>query len=376
MNILLQIWEELRGAIVNEFVTEVILETGSVSKKRPRNTQVLPSHHITLCATSMYDARKFVAYLKVIKAMIDNLQLARFTSKRDIYYKDVSTYKKSQRYCDTIIDSIATSLGMCLEGDLRIFPSRKGLIYGSLKMHTGDEVFQCKGTKAPSLIPNFDFERSTITSAAPKVVIIIEKDAVFSTLCDHLRAISNPKSLLVITGKGNPDILTKKFVELLSKSWPTTPFLGFVDSDVFGLGIFRAYKFGSQYHTMSLRNLSLAGVFLHEYNQGHLDITSYEIHLAQNFLLYIQKNLADKHSFKELAKWQRELCRSMMLYKKSEMNLVDPGDSRSAIDYILSKADVWINQPGLKNYATPRARTNLADEPNLESDFFSTSPVN
>lgn len=363
MNILLQIWEELRGAIINEFVAEIIFETESGSKKRPRNTHGLPSQYITLCATSMYDARKFAAYLKVIKAMIDNLQLARFTSKRDIYYKDVSTYKKSQRYCDTIIDSIATSLGMCLEVDLRIFPSRKGLIYGSLKTHTGDQVFECNSTKVPCLIPNFDSERSTVMSAAPKVVILVEKDAVFSTLCDHLRTISNPKDLLVITGKGNPDILTKKFVELLSKSWPTTPFLGFVDSDVFGLSIFRAYKFGSQYHTKSLRNLTLAGVFLHEYSQGHLDITAYEIHLAQNFLLYIQKNQSDKQSFEELAKWQRELCRSMTLYKKSEMNLVDPGDSKSAIDYILSKADVWINQPGFKNYATPRARTNLADEP-------------
>lgn len=363
MNVLLQIWEELREAVVNECVTEIILETDTASKKRPRNTHALPSQYISLCATSMYDARKFVAYLTVIKAMIHNLQMARFTSKRDIYYKDVSTYKKSQRYCDAIIDSIATSLAMCLEGDLRIFPSKKGLIYGTFKMHTGDEVFECNVIKPPSLIPNFDIERCSIASEPPKVVILVEKDAVFSTLCDHLRAIDNPRNLLVITGKGNPDILTKKFVELLSKSWPTTSFLGFVDSDVFGLSIFRAYKFGSQYHTTSLRNLSLAGVFLHEYNQGHLDITSSEIHLAQNFLLYIQKNLTDKHSLEELAKWQRELCRSMTLYKKSEMNLVDPGDRKSAIDYILSKADVWIDQPGLKNYATPRARTSLADEP-------------
>ena len=73
MNILLQIWEELRGAIINEFVAEIIFETESGSKKRPRNTHGLPSQYITLCATSMYDARKFAAYLKVIKAMIDTV---------------------------------------------------------------------------------------------------------------------------------------------------------------------------------------------------------------------------------------------------------------------------------------------------------------
>lgn len=306
------------------------------SNKRLQDKCQTHVHYVSLWATSLYDARLYVAYLKVLKALIENLQLNQFTSKRDIYYKDVSLYRKSQRYCDNIMCSWSDSLQLKLDSDLRVFPSRKGLVYGVIKLSTGYGDYERDDCQSPELIPNFNIKLTKVLCDPPAVILVIEKDAVFAALCNHLRAIRNPDHCLVITGKGNPDSLTKRFVALLSTTWPTVRILGFVDSDVYGHTICRAYKFGSQHHVTHLKNLTLAGVYLHEYKYGYLDITQHEVHLLQNFLRYIQLQTSTK-LIPEMCSWLREICRSIMLYKKAEMNCVNSGNSDTSTAYILSK---------------------------------------
>lgn len=346
------------AAITDDRVSDIALEVDVVLKMGSKCKRG-GKKYVRMHSSSEYEARKFVAYILVLKNIIYNLQQSCYTTRRDIYYKDVIVYKRSQRYCDYIVEIIAGSLDFSIDSDLHILPSQRGLIYGAIDVMTGREIFKSESSQAPRLIPAVCGNASLLSNLLPRAIIVVEKDAVFAPLCDYLRSVGNPDELLVITGKGNPDLNTKSFVRLLSCSWPDTPILCFVDSDVYGLSICRAYKFGSQFHTTNLKNVSLAGVFLHEYSHGFLDINLLEIHLCQNFLSYIHRHVLDTVSQIELNKWHREICRSIFLYKKSEMNVIKPGGFQTVIHYILSKADVRMapKVPDIGDYANPRART-------------------
>ncbi|GME83763.1 unnamed protein product [Ambrosiozyma monospora] len=56
---------------------------------------------------------------------------------------------------------------------------------------------------------------------------------------------NNPitKKQIIITGKGFPDRLTKVFLYHLTQQFPTVTIKAFVDSDVYGLAIFKEYWF-------------------------------------------------------------------------------------------------------------------------------------
>lgn len=80
-------------------------------------------------------------------------------------------------------------------------------------------------------------------------VLIVEKEAVFQTLC-RLRLTTSPSLPghgLIITGKGYPDIATRHLVKTLSDALPlSAPVLALVDGDPYGIDILSVYKYGSR----------------------------------------------------------------------------------------------------------------------------------
>ncbi|KAJ7268697.1 Spo11/DNA topoisomerase VI subunit A [Mycena haematopus] len=78
-------------------------------------------------------------------------------------------------------------------------------------------------------------------------VLLVEKDAIFQTLC-RVRFASHAALSgrgLIITGKGYPDVATRQLVATLSACLPRRiPLLGLVDGDPYGIDILSVYKYG------------------------------------------------------------------------------------------------------------------------------------
>ncbi|KAL0956680.1 hypothetical protein HGRIS_002808 [Hohenbuehelia grisea] len=169
------------------------------------------------------------------------------STKRDIYYRDVELFK-SQATVDRLVDDLAATFNL-ERSDLNVRATAKGIICGSalqIHLHSGDVIIlnDSEGT----LIPVGDDVSAYSLVEDVSWVLIVEKDAVFQTLCKM--KITNCPDLpgrgLLITGKGYPDIATREIVKTLSDNLPLTiPILALVDGDPFGIDILSVFKYGS-----------------------------------------------------------------------------------------------------------------------------------
>ncbi|KAK6465604.1 Spo11/DNA topoisomerase VI subunit A [Scheffersomyces coipomensis] len=290
--------------------------------------------YINQFSNQFNNPNKFLSYIKTLKLLILQLHLkTNKTTIRDIYYKDVELYNKNQLNCKAIlVQMVETSLNWSLTNDLLIFPSQKGLVYGNGIIINQNIELSYK--LDPILIPiaynDIDFMNKYDNQNSIVVIIVIEKEAIFKSFCNYMKL--NEKyqdyyenmgiKLIVITGKGFPDNLTKTFYNYLSNSCLkcTCLKLAFVDSDIYGINIMKQYDNNpnSLYH---------AGVYLLDYDQGWLNISIRDFKLIQNFL--IKNPYSDCH---------RELTRGMLMFKKCEMNLLNNDVING---YILNKIDYY-----------------------------------
>lgn len=273
----------------------------------------------------------------LLKTIIRNLITNKVTTKRDIYYQEVPLFDHKQAVSDQLLQLLAHSLGTDLHL-LNILPSQKGLMYQY-------------GMSEPILIPIHFKNPSVCDVNNLKAVVIIEKDAVFKSLINHIVAntLTDYKQMLFVTGKGYPDNLTKQFIHHLCLTIDV-PVLGFMDSDVYGSHIFRTYKYvGTQ---NILNNLRLMGCYIMEFQScllASFNITIRDFRLMVNFIsttLSLRHNSKDMLEIGQLNHWIRNTQRSMLLFKKAEMNVIRDNHSflSSTISYILSKLDHYLNQ--------------------------------
>lgn len=276
--------------------------------------------------SSEAEIRRFAAVIKVLHVLIVNLRQDKTTTKRDIYYQDVGLFQRSQAYANELIECVSGSLNLSAEEDLKIFASQKGLMFGNVQLKCGPTLWDFH---EPVLIPRvFDLEMAQ----PPDAIVVIEKEAVFKSFCEYIASLD--LKLIAVTGKGFPDRLTKRFVESLGRMYPEVPMLAFMDSDVYGLSICKNYKYGTSFDTMACPQMKYAGVFLLEYTKGWLDISTRDWKMMGNFVRDIKyPRPCSEPEAKELHKWHRELTRGLVLFKKSEMNIVDSCPN----EYILRK---------------------------------------
>ncbi|KAH7342004.1 Spo11/DNA topoisomerase VI subunit A [Rhizoctonia solani] len=201
--------------------------------------------------------------LKTIAGILKVAELAHLalkdeipTTKRDIFYNDVKLFGK-QATVDTLVDDLAITLGL-KRGDLGIKAALKGLFCGSALTLT---------TTKGEVIKGLDFEETLIPMGEDIVnvnvdedlgwVLIVEKEAIFQTLCT-LGFTSVHTSIgkgIIITGKGYPDLATRQLVSVFSNDLPERiPILCLVDADPHGMDILSVYKFGSR--TMAHEDLA------------------------------------------------------------------------------------------------------------------------
>ncbi|KAJ3513441.1 hypothetical protein NLJ89_g2946 [Agrocybe chaxingu] len=164
------------------------------------------------------------------------------------YYKDVGLFK-TQRAVDGLVDDLAATFEL-ERSDLHIRSSSKGLVCGSgfvISLLSGDTI-TCNDTEGALIPAGEDIETFSVEEDV-QWVLVVEKEAVFQTLC-RLRISQHelmPGRGIIVTGKGYPDVATRHLVKSLADALPSTiPILGLVDGDPYGLDILSVYKYGSK----------------------------------------------------------------------------------------------------------------------------------
>ncbi|XP_006457323.1 hypothetical protein AGABI2DRAFT_212660 [Agaricus bisporus var. bisporus H97] len=245
-------------------------------------------------------------------------------TKRDIYYNDVQLFK-SQKTVDTLVDDLAATFDLD-RSSLNIRASSKGLICGSgLTIYlTSGETVRPTDTKA-TLIPAGEDIFSFGLSEDVRWVLIIEKEAVFQTLCNLEITNSHdfPGRGLLITGKGYPDIATRHLVKTLADCLPPSiPIMALVDGDPYGLDILSVYKYGSR--ALKHENERLAagdrvvwiGIWASEFSSLGID---------KDKLLPISKG--DEKKANSLLLQRKELMRLLFVRRKAEIEILSSIDN-------------------------------------------------
>ncbi|KAK6457328.1 Spo11/DNA topoisomerase VI subunit A [Scheffersomyces xylosifermentans] len=302
---------------------------------------------------------RFNSYIKIIKLLIQQIRINKnITTIRDFYYRDVQVFQGKSSNCkDTLVSIVEHSLQLSLEKDFNIYPSQKGLMYGNFKLRSTssriviDLHYESEPSMIPLLTPDIEAAVASYSVGETPMVILVEKEAVFKSFCyfiqnsaQHERDI--PRNMIIITGKGFPDLLTRRFVNLLDKKLPReTSFLGFVDSDVYGLNILQNYRFGSRTATVpGLSKLRYAGVYLLDYCHGWLEITERDRSLMVSSI----RKLLSLDEDSETRHIHREITRGLVLLKKCEMNVYNEAGTVATTgmnNYILGKIKYFAPRP-------------------------------
>lgn len=281
--------------------------------------------HLLLIGNCDDDKARFASLVTIVRYVIKNLVSGNISTKRDVYYQSVAVFK-TQSHCDQLLDWLSHSLAVSLR-EMLIYPNQKSLIYG--KLAADEDSFVSNSIRLLPVSQDFSSINKNIS-----LVILVEKDAVFKRFCYYFCKIYPQyiKKVLFITSKGYPDNLTKSFLQSLLLHIDV-PVLAFNDSDIYGLSIFKSYKYFTKSNLSD--RLIFLGVFLLEYNHGWLTIRLRDFKLMISFLNTLKDLILSAQTEQEkleLLKWKRETTRGMLLFKKAEMNIVGSKSDTNSLE--------------------------------------------
>ncbi|KAI9572046.1 DNA topoisomerase IV alpha subunit [Boletus coccyginus] len=267
------------------------------------------------------------------EALIQDLSV----TKRDLFYKDVALFR-SQKTVDKLVDDLAATLELN-RADLNIRATSKGLVCGSgLIIHLLDgQVLRVNDSEGTLIPAGEDIERFEVDSDM-SWVLVIEKEAVFQTLCRlrFTRYPGLPGRGLIVTGKGYPDIATRQLVKTLSDNLPDdVPIVGLVDGDAYGLDILSVYRYGSQ--SLRHENEKLAAHRIQWLGIRSSDLAGLGIHLGA--LIPITKHdekkalaMLQHHGNTLPGEWRKELMRILHTRRKAEIEILTSGWSGNQVE--------------------------------------------
>ncbi|GAA6038244.1 hypothetical protein JCM8097_005811 [Rhodosporidiobolus ruineniae] len=271
--------------------------------------------------------RELAALLRVIEFILDGLDKRIVSTKRDLYYRDVALFVRQQTV-DALVEDIAATLQV-RRSDLNIVAAAKGLFAGVLRltMTDGKEI---DGRAGGALVPpGQTIEEVEVDEV--EWVLIVEKEAVFQTLCtSELLGCEELGRGVLITGKGYPDLATRELVKRLSDELPSVPILALVDSDPHGLDILSTYRFGSAAQSFDAANLVVPRVEWLGVKGSEWD----DLGVGRDELLPLTK--ADRSKALRMLRrewlpeeWRRELEYMLHLNRKAEIQVLSSPSSAS-----------------------------------------------
>ncbi|EPQ57433.1 topoisomerase acting in meiosis, partial [Gloeophyllum trabeum ATCC 11539] len=271
------------------------------------------------------------------EALVDDIP----TTKRDMYYKDVPLFK-SQTVVNRLVDDMAATFEIG-RADMNVRAASKGLFAGeNLVIHLQDGA-EIRGNDSEGmLIPAAEEISHFEVKDHITWVLIVEKEAIFQTLCRYKFAshASLPGEGVIITGKGYPDVATRQLVKTLSDNLPThVPMLALVDGDAYGLDILSVYKFGSasmrhENEKLAASRLEWLGIWSSELLELGVDrdalipITTHDEKKALAILRRPEEILPKR--------WRREMLHMLHLRRKAEIEVLSTSATKTTMPALVA----------------------------------------
>ncbi|CAN6309315.1 unnamed protein product [Urochloa humidicola] len=292
----------------------------------PVGTDVLTLLHKD-CHTSRLNV-----LLRVLLVVQQLLQQNKHCSKRDIYYMYPSIFVEVA-VVDRAINDICI-LFKCSRHNLNVVPVVKGLVMGWIRFVEGEKKVHCiKNVNAAFSIPvSIEAIKDVVTVA--HYILVVEKETVFQRLANDKFCERN--RCIVITGRGYPDIPTRRFLRYLVEQLHL-PAYCLVDSDPYGFDILATYKFGSlqlAYDANLLRvpDIRWLGVFTSDFEDFCLPDCCL-LHLSPEDRRKAESILARCYLHKEAPEWRSELEAMLQKGVKFEIEAL----SASSISFLSDK---------------------------------------
>ncbi|KAK8797586.1 hypothetical protein WA158_005932 [Blastocystis sp. Blastoise] len=188
---------------------------------------------------NLYDGLTYVRTWKLLESSYLLVSSHKTVNQREIYYMNKDIFNNQQE-CDDIIQDVVSML-LVPRLSLGITSSSKGSVAGLLEIYRGDHWEDISIGEGISITPEL-LLCSRIRSRA-KVILVIEKDGIFRRLVEDKVYQSFP--LILVTGRGFPDLLTKAFVRHIY-TLLHIPILGLCDYNPFGISLLLTYMIGAQ----------------------------------------------------------------------------------------------------------------------------------
>ncbi|KAJ7217768.1 DNA topoisomerase IV alpha subunit [Mycena pura] len=309
------------------FLDQLADENGGPLKLRVADRRAGGGAMRTICFPTRRvtgSARQIAQLCRVLDLMHKAVVTSVPMTKRDIYYMDVALFK-TQRTVDNARSLPYSRMFVSSRTGQRA--TSKGLVCGSgLVIHlvSGEKV-QANDTEGVLIPVGEDIKAITVDEDV-NAVLVVEKDAVFQTLCRQ-RLANHPRLkgriLIVTKGKGYPDVATRQMVATLSTRLPHLPIFCLVDGDPYGLDILSVYKYGSRAMAhegdkLAAGRIEYLGIFLSELANYRVDLEA---------VLPITKK--DEKKARAIlrrpipAKWKKELSYMLHLRRKAEIEILD-----------------------------------------------------
>ena len=172
-----------------------------------------------ICYRRKKSRKRYLRILTVLETMMQLLKDIEIMTQRELYYQLLNSDgggTPSQIY-DAI--KVITVMLQIPRIDLGISSTSKGLIMGNISFHMNSgDVLNCL---APQSLPNEIDDIDQIETSS-NIVVIVEKDAVFQKLVgeEFLQTFvwNNSRDAIILTGKGYPDLSTRKLLRRLAES--------------------------------------------------------------------------------------------------------------------------------------------------------------
>lgn len=260
----------------------------------------------------------FTQMLFIMSVLQEAAGMSKHLTKREIFYQDPVLFNKEQKTSDNLIEDIAVTVGVT-RPCLQVVAAAKGVCIGDLTLKEGDDVFNCNhlGRGGWSISPFIDDVE--IKKCGVDYLLVVEKDAALIRLVEE--EFHKKKNCLLITGKGQPDISTRRLIRRLEKDYKIPVYI-LTDSDSYGMQICSSYKRGSialsfESPYLAVPNAHLLGLLPSDLDKfevpkaARLKMTEWDMKKAKNLLEYpwISSN----------RRWREEL--KLMIERKEKAEL-------------------------------------------------------
>ncbi|EAA31791.3 DNA topoisomerase IV, alpha subunit [Neurospora crassa] len=216
----------------------------TASASNPRDGRHMDS--VRFPGRNPQELRRFEALFRIIEISHEALLSGTLVTKRNIYYQNMELFR-SQSVVDDMVDNLAFTLGVG-RNDLNIVATAKGLVAGQVEliMRGGSKIDCAESSDSGVLLPSISAV-GKIDFQSVKWLLVIEKEATFRTLsASRYYTVSRAGSGILVTGKGYPDLATRKFLAAIHSVRPRLLMFALVDFDPHGISVLRTYQYGSQ----------------------------------------------------------------------------------------------------------------------------------